>query len=245
MKRLFIFTTLFIVFTSHLWSSVIQVNYKATFGIFGTVGTIHNTLTQHKKTYKIETTVTLAGLAKMIMGGQTEHYVSKGHIVNGMMISDSYTMTSLKKDEKKVKEYHIDHKHKRVTKIYKKWKKNRLIANEKKVLQFYAKNDLLTLYFNMNHALKQKGKVYHMKAVGLEKQKGKVQVTVPSDAKSAPYKKDLGSTANWYAKALIVQENFRKNKGDILLSVDKDGFIKKAVIKDVLLYGDAKLIRTK
>ena len=245
MKRLRFLTTFFIFFTSHLWSSVTQVNYKATFGIFGTVGTIHNTLTQNKKTYKIETTVMLAGLAKIIMGGQTEHYISKGHMVKGMMVSDNYTMISLKKDEKKVKEYHIDHKHKRVTKIYKKWKNQKLIVEEKKVLKFYAKNDLLTLYFNMNHALTKQGKTYHFKAVGLEKQKGIVQVTVPSDSQSTMYQKDLGPTANWYAKALIVQENFRKNKGDILLSVDEDGFIKKAVIKDVLMYGDAKLIRMK
>ena len=245
MKKLFFLGSVWLLFTSQIWAQATHVDYNATFGIFGTVGTIENTITQDKKNYTIETTVKLAGLAKVIMGGQTEHYISKGHMVKGMMVSDSYTMVSLKKDVKKVKEYHIDHRYKRVTKVYKKWKNKKLIVKEKRVLDFYAKNDLLTLYFNMNHALTKKGKVYHFKAVGLEKQKGIVQVTVPTDSQSASYKKDLGTTENWYAKALIVQENFRKNKGDILLSVDKDGFIKKAVIKDVLMYGDAKLIRTK
>ena len=97
----------------------------------------------------------------------------------------------------------------------------------------------------MNNAIKAKGKVYTMKAVGLEKQKGVVKVTVPTDAQANSYKKDLGSTANWYAKARIVQENFRTNSGDILLSVDDDGFIKKAVIKDILMFGDAQLLRVK
>jgi hypothetical protein len=97
----------------------------------------------------------------------------------------------------------------------------------------------------MDKAITKKGKVYTIKAIGLEKQRGIVKVTVPTNAKAASYKKDLGSSADWYAKALIVQKNFRKKKGDILLSVDSDRFIKKAVIKDVLLYGDAKLVRTK
>jgi len=244
-KRILILSTLILLLNNNIYAKVSQVNYKATFGIFGTVGTIENRLTKDNKTYKIETTVNLAGMAKMILGGQTEHYISKGHMVNGLMVSDSYTMISTKKNQKKLKEYHIDHQRKHVTKRYRKWKNGKLLHDEKQTLDFYAKDDLLTLYFNMDKAITKKGKVYHFKAVGLEKQKGKVQVTVPTDAQSASYQKDLGETANWYAKARIVQENFRNKQGDILLSVDKDGFIKKAVIKDILLYGDAQLIRTK
>ena len=231
--------------TTMVFAKVSNVNYKATFGIFGTVGTLKNKVIQTKTTYQIETTVKLAGIAKSLLGGQTEHYVSRGHMKNGLMISDSYVMTTTKKKTKKVKEYRIDHKHKSVTKRYRKWVKGKLITDTKKTLKFYAKNDLLTLYFNMDKAITQKGKIYYFKAVGLEKQKGLVKITVPSDAKSANYKKDLGATANWYAKALIVQKNFNKNKGNILLSVDKDGFIKKAVIKNIMMYGDAKLIRVK
>jgi hypothetical protein len=154
-------------------------------------------------------------------------------------------MISKKKEKVTSKEYHIHHKGKYVTKRYRKWLKGKLVEDSTTRLSFYAKDDLLTLYFNLGHAIKQKGKKYIFKAVGLEKQKGKVQITVPSDAKNASYKKDLGSGAVLYAKALIVQQNFRKKKGDILLAVAKDGFINKSVIKDVLLYGDAKLIRVK
>lgn len=50
---------------------------------------------------------------------------------------------------------------------------------------------ILGSLFNMNNAIVQKGKVYTIKAIGLEKQKGIVQVTVPSDTQSARYKKCL------------------------------------------------------
>jgi hypothetical protein len=240
-----IIVSLFLFFGSFSWAEVTQLNYTATFGIFGKVGTIINTLTQDNKTYKIETTVIVEGLAKVLMRNPTEHYTSKGHMENGLMISDVYTMVSTKQDKKVSKEYTIDHKNKYVTKRYRKWRDGKLIADKTEKLDFYATDDLLTLYFNLGTAVKKKGKTYLFHAVGLEKQDGKVEITSPSDAQAAPYIKDLGLGAKLYAKARIHQKNFRKKKGDILLGVADDGFIYKAVIKDILFYGDADLTRVK
>lgn len=245
LRRIVIISGFFILLVSVASAKVTQLNYTATFGIFGTVGTIKNTLTQNNETYKIETTVVVEGLAKVLMRNPTEHYVSKGHMENGLMVSDSYTMTSTKQDKKVSKEYHINHQEKYITKRYRKWRNGKLVTDTTERLRFYAKNDLLTLYFNLGATVEQKGKIYMLNAVGLEKQNGKVQITAPSDAQIAPYIKDLGPGAMLYAKALIHQKNFRKKKGDILLGVAKDGFIDKAVIKDILFYGDAKLTRIK
>ncbi len=238
---------LFLFFSTYLQAKEIEVDYKATFGVFGNVGTIKNKLTQNKNNYTIETTVILAGMANMIMRGQKEHYISKGHMENGLMISDFYEMNSTKRDKKKVKTYTIDHNNSSITKRYRKWKNGTLVKDETQKLDFYSKEDLLTFYFNMNSNIKEKekGKNYIFKVVGLEKQKGKVEITVPENLNISSYKKDLGNSADWYIKALIVQENFRNKEGDILLSVSKDGFIKKAVIKDILMYGDAQLSRVK
>ncbi len=237
---------LFLMFSSVSFAKVIELNYKATFGIFGTVGHIDNILTQDKKSYKIDTSVKLAGLAKIIMGGQVEHYISKGHMQKGLMVSDMYQMISKKKGKVTSKEYRIYHKKRYVIKRYRKWINGKLVEDSKKRLSFYAKDDLLTLYFNLGKAVNPKGGKELFKAVGLEKQKGRVWISVPkNNQESLSYKKDLGSGAKIYAKALIYQRNFRKKKGDILLSVANDGFINKAVIKDVLFYGDAKLIRVK
>ncbi len=245
LRRIFIAVSLFLFLGSFASAKVTQLDYTATFGIFGTVGTIKNKLTQNRKTYQIETTVIVEGLAKVLMRSPTEHYVSKGHMENGLMVSDSYQMISTKRDKKVSKEYHINHKNKYVTKRYRKWRNGKLITDRTEKLKFYAKNDLLTLYFNLGNAVKKKGKKYIFKAVGLEKQNGEVQITAPSDADAAPYIKDLGQGAKLYAKALIHQKNFRKKKGDILLAVAKDGFISKSVIKDILFYGDAHLTRIK
>ena len=245
LRRIFIVGSLFLLLGNFASAKVTQLNYVATFGIFGTVGTIENRLTQNHKTYEIDTKVTLSGLAKVLLSGQTDHYVSKGHMENGLMISDFYQMITKKRDKIKSKEYHIDHKKKYVTKRYRKWLKGKLIEDRTEKLKFYAKDDLLTLYFNLGSAVQQKGKQYLFNVVGLEKQDGKVQITVPDDTQVAAYKKDLGHNASLYAKALIHQKNFRKKKGDILLAIGKDRFIYKSVIKDILFYGDAQLKRVK
>ncbi len=247
LRRIFILSGLFVLLGGFASARMTHLDYKATFGIFGTVGTIKNRLIQNTETYEIDTKVTLAGLAKVLMGGQTEHYVSKGHIKEGLMVSDFYQMTSQKRDKKVIKEYRIDHLKKSVTKRVRKWRKEKLVEDHTERLKFYAEDDLLTLYFNLGNAVKQKpkGNTYLFKSVGLEKQNGEVQITVPDDMQTAEYKKDLGKDGEIYAKALIHQKNFRKKKGDILLSVAQDGFIQRSVIKDILFYGDAKLERIK
>lgn len=245
LRRIFRVGSLCLLLGGFLSAQETQLNYTATFGVFGKVGSIENTLMQDEKNYEINTKVTLAGLAKVLLSGQTEHYVSKGHMENGLMVSDFYKMTSKKKDKIVSKEYHIDHQDKYVTKRYRRWDKGKLVKDDTEKLKFYAKDDLLTLYFNLGNAVKEKGKKYLFTAVGLEKQNGKVHITVPEDSKVDIYKKDLGEDAELYAKALIHQKNFRKKKGDILLAVAKDGFINKSVIKDILFYGDAQLFRVK
>jgi hypothetical protein len=244
-RRVLIAAVLFLFLGSFASAKVTYLDYEGTFGIFGKVGSIKNRLTQNGETYKIETTVLVEGLAKVLMRNPTEHYVSKGHMENGLMVSDSYTMVSTKSDKKVSKEYHINHKEKYVTKRYRKWRKGKLTEDRTEKLKFYAKDDLLTLYFNLGAAVKEKGKKHLFHAVGLEKQDGRVYITAPDDDELAPYIKDLGVGAKLYVKALIHQKNFRKKKGDILLGVAEDGFIYKAVIKDILLYGDAKLKRVK
>lgn len=245
LRRILRIGSLFLLLGSFVSAQETQLNYTATFGVFGRVGSIENKLTQNEENYQIDTKVTLAGLAKVLLSGQTEHYVSKGHMENGLMVSDFYKMTSNKKDKIVTKEYDIDHQGKYVTKRYRRWLKGKLVEESTEKLEFYAKDDLLTLYFNLGIAAKEKGKTYLFTAVGLEKQNGKVQITVPEDSQAGVYKKDLGEGAEVYAKALIHQKNFRKKKGDILLAVAKDGFINKSVIKDILFYGDAQLVRVK
>ena len=160
MKKLWMLSVCAVLLNTFALGQTIQLNYRGTFGIFGTVGSIDNTLSKNEKTYKIKTVVKLKGLAKMMLGNQKETYISKGHMEKGLMVSDFYEMTSEKKEKKKVKTYLFDHKKHTTSKNQKVWRKGILTEDKTHTLGFYAKDDLLTLYFNLGTALKEKGKTY-------------------------------------------------------------------------------------
>ena len=245
--RSFMLGILWVCLVTFSSAQVTKIDYVGTFGVFGKVAMLKTKMTKNSNRYELVTDMEVHGIAKMILDNHEEQHVSKGHIVNGLMVSDVYRVKQNRGSKKVLKEYKFDHKQKKVTKRVRKWKKGKLVKDKKETLKFYAKDDLLTLYFNLNNAIKnkKKGKRYLFKSVGLEKQQGKAYITIPNTAQLPKYQEDLGNTALRYAKILIHQRNFRKKKGDILLSIAKDGFIEKTVIKDVLLYGDAKIERVR
>ena len=196
--------------------------YKGSFGILGSVGEIVNNVTKKKSSYTISSVVKPKGLAKMLLGNRIEVRVSKGKIVNGIYFPKSYTVTKKRKGIVRVKKSYI-FKGNSITKTYIKHDKHgKLTKKEVTKLPFKAHNDLLTLYYNL-HTYKHNQKIY---SAGLESQNGYATIK-----RIAPYK----------MKARFSQESFKNGKGDIQFELAKNGKIAKALLKDVLLGGDAKL----
>jgi len=54
------------------------------------------------------------------------------------------------------------------------------------------------------------------------------------------YKKMLGKNASWYAKAIIHQNIFSSKRGELMLSIGDDGIVQKAVLKDLIFFGDIR-----
>ncbi|SFV69616.1 hypothetical protein MNB_SV-3-569 [hydrothermal vent metagenome] len=228
-------------------AETIRANYSVSYGIFGKIGVAKAVLTRDAKHYTIDIALEATGLAKVLSGKRKEHHISKGHIENGLMVSDLYQVIKSHGDVVVNKEYWINHKKRYVRKKYVKYKKGKKINVENTKLDFYAKNDLLTLYFNLDFMIKNKtfAKTYIYKAVGAERQKGKVSVIIPQRKDLASYKKDLGNDAAWYATAVIHQKIFSSKDGRLKLAIAKDGITNKAVLKDVIFFGDISAVRTK
>jgi hypothetical protein len=229
------------------YAETIQANYDVSYGIFGKIGTAKALLKKEAKTYSIDIKLEATGLAKMLSRGRMEQHISKGHIRNGIMVSDMYQLIKSHGDVVINKEYKIDHKRKKITKKYTKHKNGKLITNKTSFLDFYAEDDLLTLYFNLDSIIKEKQKphTYQFKAVGAERQKGKVTVIIPKRNKMKRYVDALGDDSAWYATAIIHQKIFSSKEGRLMLGVAKDGITNKAVLKDVIFFGDIRAVRTK
>lgn len=247
LKKFFLTLLLLVSFTMNIDAKVIHAEYDVSYGILGKIGTAKATLKKEDKKYVIDVKLKATGLAKLLSSGREEHHISKGHVVNGVMISDLYQVIKSHGDVLVSKEYWVDHKHKRVKKKYTKYKKGKLLTDTTSYLDFYSKNDLLTLYFNLDSVIKdkRKPKTYSFEAVGAERQKGRVTVSIPKKNRISYYYEVLGDDSAWYATAIIHQKIFSSKEGHLLLGVADDGITNKAVLKDVIFFGDIRAVRLK
>lgn len=246
-KKYFLFLLLCWSVIGYADAEEIQVQYDVSYGILGKIGTADAVLKKTNKTYSINIKLKTTGVARLLSRGREEEHTSRGHIVNGVMVSDLYTVVKSYGDIQSEKKYTIDHTQKKIHKIYKKYKEHTLLRKEEHDLKFYTKNDLLTLYFNLDTVIEDKTypHTYRFKAVGAERQKGKVSVEIPTKKQLHTYKKVLSPDAAWYATVMIHQKIFSSKEGRLMLSVAQDGITNKALLKDVILFGDIRAVRVK
>ena len=244
MQKILLLITLLL--TIGLEAETIKADYKVEFGIFGEIGIANAVLKKDDSSYVIDVELEATGLAKTLSGGRTEHHISKGHIEDGAMVTDLYQVIKSSGSKTTNKVYRIDHKRKVVTKEYKRWKNAKLVKDTNETLDFYSKDDLLTLYFNLNNKIKNKVKSdnYTFSAVGAEKQNGNVEIEIPKKSEYSEYKESVGENENsWYARAIIHQDVFSSDKGELMLRIGDDGVTQKAVLKDLIFFGDIRAKR--
>ena len=247
MKKFLLITVITVSFAFSLYAETIDALYKVSFGVIGEIGKAKAHLERDGDRYRIEVVGEATGIAKALSKNRKEKQVSQGHIRDGLLLPDSYSVIRSFGNKVITKIYTIDHKNQRVEQRNEKTEDGKLIWEENKVLDFYAKNDLLTLYFNINTMIPEKEKkaVYTFKAVGAEKQQGSVEVVVPDREGRVDYEKNLGQGGTWYLTAIIHQEIFSSNKGELILSIDENGITQKAMLKDVVMFGDIMAERVK
>lgn len=226
-------------------AETISAAYDVSYGIFGKIGTAKAVLKKHNGTYTIDISLAATGMAKTLSGGRREHHHSEGVIDHGLLVSRLYEVTRVYRKTKVVKSYKIDRVHHRVDKTYQKYKHGKLADRQQQMLDFFSTDDLLTLYFNLDRLIEDKHRAgtYSFHAVGAEKQQGKVSIIVPDAASLSAYKKDLGEGADWYATVVIHQKIFMSKEGRLELAVGKDGITQKALLKDLILFGDIRAVR--
>ena len=232
--------------SSYAEVKTLDATYSVSYGMFGELGISEAHLETDGNTYSIKVSALTTGIAKRLSQNRQEHYISQGHVVNGMLVSDSLEVRRSHGKKASIKRYVIDHKTKRVTKSYIKKKAGEVYHNESKVLDFYSKDDLLTLYFNLSKIIDlKKSGTYTVSAVGAEKQQGKVTIVIPDAKDRTRYEKVFGKGNFNYLTAIVYQKLFQSNRGELIIAIGKDNIAEKAVLKNLILYGDLIAKRVK
>ncbi len=225
----------------YLDAKSITATYKVSFGIFGSIGKAKAVFWSDHKRYKISIVAKATGLAKVLSGGRVESYESKGKVIRGILVPDSYKGITKTHSQTREKLYLFDHKNKRVKMIKIKTKEGKTTKSQE-YLKYYANNDILSLFFNIKYYLSDfkftgEKKLY---AVGANKKDGRVDIIVPTGEKLESLKWDLGEKKGYFMKVFINQKIFASKRGELLLDLNDKGICTKAVLKDVILFGDIR-----
>jgi len=123
--------------------------YSARGTLVGEIVSIRENHQANSKHYNIDIDMRATGIAKSMSGNLKEHHSSRGTVKDGEFYAKEYKIDKSYKDIHYIRKYQFDYKRKRITKISIKWKKGKKLYEEKKVLAYFAHNDLLTLYHNI------------------------------------------------------------------------------------------------
>lgn len=233
---------------------IIEASYKISYGIFGELGLAKTTLELFpNQTYKIKVHAYATGFAKFLSSNKEEFYKSYGVVKNNLLIPNKYITISNNDYKKRKKIYLFDYnknqislekqENKLITKYDKNLQKEEFwqTSDSKELSKFFTSNDLLSLFFNITQVVPsfEKGNSYALKAIGANKDDGKLDIIIPENKAYKDLEESL-NTKNIKFIVAIHQKIFSSSNGELFISLNKEGFCDKAVLKDVLIFGDIK-----
>ncbi len=237
----------------------IEAFYDVSYGIFGTLGIAKASIDIKDNIYTIKVIAKATGIAKFFSNGKEETYTSSGIVKNNIFIPNTYIKTSKTNSKNLKKIYTFDYMKNKVVvektqnklviikakydgtsesrkKKDKKWVKSHCIED----LEYFSNNDLLSLFFNIKQFVPSfnKGTKHSLNAVGANNKNGLINIIVPSGKKYKNLEKNLNIKSDDKFIAQINQDIFSSKKGELFISLNNYGISNKAVLKDVLFFGD-------
>lgn len=236
MKKL-ILLLLFLFFTLEIFAKQIEAKYSISYGNLLNLGIATSTLEINNDNYKIKMEAKTTGMTKFLTNNRMEIYESHGKIIDNQFVPNKFIKTKKTNNKKKVRTYIFDYENKRVLLNDKRSEKN---SEKKSILNYFAKNDILSLFFNLKNEIKafENGEKYSLKAVGANKTKGIIDILMPTKESLKNLNEILKTEDKLKFTVFINQKIFQSKKGELLISLNKEGFCSYAILKDVLFFGD-------
>jgi len=243
-----IFTIFLLLFSSStVQAKTIEADYSVEFGIVGQVGKVHASLTSDGRYYMIDANVSAMGIAKVVTDDLKERHISKGYVVKGILVTHMYQMIKSYGEYTSTTIYKTDHEKKRVTRRDKLWKYGKLVSDRKITLDYYGKDDLLTLFLNLPQHIqeKQTPKDYIFNVVGEDRMSGRVDVSIPSLVSLRKIQSfvDKGKAGDWFATVIMHRQLYQSSQGELDVRIGQEGLVEKAVLKDLFFFGDVRIIK--
>ncbi len=244
----------------NLHAKGIEAKYHVSYGIFGEVGDAKTSLSIKDNFYTVSVEANTTGFARSLSSGRDEFFQSKGVVKDDVLLPKSYLhvvkrmktksgfdfdMSKWKKAlQKKVKLFKFFDDY--IVQDRKKFFDGEEVSHSNKKLDFYVKNDLLSIFFNFKKLSNDYNitKPVQFYAVGGQGKDGRLDVRPMSKNEQ----KEIFEDESGYNFAISInQPIFSSENGELFVKLDENGIAKEAILKDVLFFGDirAKLVSSR
>lgn len=241
------------LFASSIFAQDFSTRYNVHVSLFDHVGYADVTLKEDGKNYEIKLVAYTIGVAATLLSNRVETFISKGKIINGRYIPD--TFVKIKETTKKTKHltYSFNHDKKEIklveetTKLVNRlrfdsnsnltFKEVKETSKEEKIEDQYMDSDSLSAYLNTKINCNAKQKTYNLVAVGAHNDKNNVLVSyLEGKDKNSAISKFSTNAENIYN---LHVEPFDKSDRivDVLVTFDNDGYMKEAFMGEVFWVG--------
>lgn len=106
---------------------------------------------------------------------------------------------------------------------------------------------MVTLFLNLAKHIKDKKKPNHyiFKAVGADKKNGRVDIVIPSGVDSKEMSDLVGvpKEGEWLVNLVMHRQLYKSKQGELMVRMGKESMIEKAVLKDLIFFGDVRIIK--
>ncbi|MHC3993624.1 DUF3108 domain-containing protein [Thiomicrolovo sp. ZZH C-3] len=226
-------------------AATLQARYAISFWVIGRVGTATLKLETDRDRYRIEANATLEGVAALLAHHHRESFLSEGRIGDdGRLIPERYRVLRTMDDYRREQLYRFGrngitrYQHEKMRVTLRRFNADTMRYETKTRpaerryffrLPYRADNDLLTLYFNARKQLETlvPGQTIVQRAAGADS--GEVHVASTPE----PFRYSVQ----------LDQDIFRSARGEMEIETDEAYYVKNAVLKDVLLFGDLNVER--
>lgn len=231
----------------------INAQYKISYGIFSNLGLADASFEINKDTYYIKIHAYTTGFAKFISNSKEETFQSYGKLINHKLIPEKFIKTIKSNNLYKIKTYTFDYKkqiikeHIFIDKIVQEYDEEfklhdkRIIKTQNKNLNYFVKNDILSIFFNLKSLISNfdTSKEHKLLALGgNKKRKGEIIIEIPKGKNKVLLNESLNINSKIKFIAYINQKIFSSKEGKLYISLNKDFICNKAVLSDVLFFGD-------
>ncbi|QOY54997.1 DUF3108 domain-containing protein [Candidatus Sulfurimonas marisnigri] len=242
------------LFINFLYAQGFSTRYDVNVGMFGRVGYADLTLKENAESYELKLVAKTVDVAAFLLNNRVEIFISKGKIVNGKYIPDTFIKTKTKTRSNKVQSYYFNHEEKEITFVE---EKTNLVSQtdfnpstfefttrdvkesskEEITLDDYIADDVLSSYLNTKSSCIDGQKSYNLFAIGAHNDENRVMLSCLDDTKKEAtallFSDGVKNIYNLHVEPMDKDET----TVDVLVAYDNDGLLKEAVMDEVFWIG--------